>query len=163
MSLYLINITVHVLAAFVWLGGLFFLGLMAPTLRRIEPAALRAELFSKIGTQFRSVGWVAIGLLLVTGVLNLHFGGVLTAEMLGSGAFWDSAYGRTLAWKIFAVTGIVVGSALHDFVYGPRASRAEVGSAEAHLLRRRASWIARVNALFGLILLIAAIRLARGI
>jgi hypothetical protein len=109
------------------------------------------------------VGWVAIGLLLVTGVLNLHFGGVLHGETLGSAAFWDSAYGRALAWKLVAVTGIVVGSALHDFVYGPRASRAEVGSPEAQALRRRASWIARVNALFGLILLIAAIRLTRGI
>ena len=163
MSLYLINVTVHVLAAFVWLGGLFFLGLMAPTLRRIEPPALRAELFTKIGTKFRSVGWVAIGLLLVTGVLNLHFGGVLHGEMLGSAAFWGSAYGRALAWKLVAVTGIVVGSALHDFVYGPRASRAVAGSAEAQVLRRRASWIARVNAPFGLILLIAAIRLTRGV
>ncbi len=163
MSFYLVNVTIHVLAAFVWLGGLFFLGIMAPTLRRIEPPALRAELFSKIGTQFRSVGWVAICVLLATGVLNLHFDGVLKGEMLGSRAFWTSAYGRVLGWKLLAVTGIVVGSALHDFVYGPKASRAEVGSAEALVLRRRAVWIARVNALFGLILLVAAIRLTRGI
>ena len=46
MSLYFINVTIHVFAALLWLGGMFFLAAVgAPVLRRVEPPALRAELF----------------------------------------------------------------------------------------------------------------------
>jgi putative copper export protein len=35
---YYINVTIHVLAAMLWLGGMFFLGAVgAPVLRTIEP------------------------------------------------------------------------------------------------------------------------------
>src|SRR5678815_1418459 len=45
-SLYFLNVTVHLLAAFVWLGGMLFLGLVgAPVLRGVAPAALRQQLF----------------------------------------------------------------------------------------------------------------------
>ena len=37
-ALYYINVTIHVLAAMLWLGGMFFLGAVgAPVLRAIEP------------------------------------------------------------------------------------------------------------------------------
>jgi uncharacterized membrane protein len=56
--LYYLNVTVHVLAAFLWLGGMFFLGAVgAPVLRRLEPPELRARIFRELGQQFRSVGW----------------------------------------------------------------------------------------------------------
>ena len=63
----------HLLAAFLWLGGMFFLAVVgAPILRRVEPHTLRKELFSRIGEQFRVVGWIAISVLLFTGVGNLY-------------------------------------------------------------------------------------------
>ena len=164
MSLYYINVTIHVLAAFLWLGGLLFLGFVgAPALRKVEPPALRADIFKRIGLQFRPVGWTAIVVLLATGGINLHFRGLLTWAVLGNGDFWVSAYGTALMWKILAVTGIVLGSAVHDFVLGPAASRAEPDSPEAVVNRRRASWVARINAVFALILLMAAVRLTRGV
>ena len=42
------------------------------------------------------------------------------------------------------------------------ASRTEPGSAEAVTLRKRAAWLARVNALVGIVVVVAAVRLARG-
>jgi hypothetical protein len=53
-------------------------------------------------------------------------------------------------------------SAMHDFVLGPRAGTAAPGSVEALALRARAVWAARINALAGVALVIAAVRLARG-
>jgi len=45
MSLYHLNVTLHVLAGMLWLGGMFFLGVVgAPVLRRIEPPAWLARL-----------------------------------------------------------------------------------------------------------------------
>ena len=57
---------------------------------------------------------------------------------------------------------ILVVQAVHDFVLGPAASRAEPGSPRALQLRRRAALSARINAVVGVILVIAAVRLARG-
>jgi copper resistance protein D len=163
MSLYMLSVTLHVLAALLWLGGMFFLAAVgAPVLRTVEPAELRAQLFRRLGEQFRLVGWIAIGVLLVTGFANLHFRGMLSGELLTSGAFWATPYGRSLAWKLGAVAGMLVLQAIHDFRHGPAAGRLVPGSAAALKMRRRAALLARVNAVLGIVLVIAAVRLARG-
>jgi putative copper resistance protein D len=163
MSLYYLNVTIHLLAALFWLGGMFFLAVVgAPTLRRVEPAVLRAELFRRLGESFRLSGWIALAALVGTGLLNVYFRGMLQAEVLGSRAFWGTPYGQALAWKLFAVAAMLTVSGLHDFVLGPAASRADPESGAGRRLRRRAALLARVNAIFGLIIIIAAVRLARG-
>jgi copper resistance protein D len=162
-GLYFTSVTLHVLAALVWLGGMFFLALVgAPVLRRVEPAAVRARLFQQLGQQFRLVGWIAIGVLLVTGLLNLQLRGVLQWELLSSDGFWATRYGRSLAWKLGLVVVMITISAVHDFVDGPRASRLAPGTPAALSARRRSAWLARVNAVAGVVLVIAAVRLARG-
>ena len=163
MSLYLLNVTVHVFAALLWLGGMFFLALVgAPVLRAVEPPELRALLFRRLGERFRSAGWIAIVVLLITGVLNLHLRGMLSTDVLGSGSFWRTPYGTSLAWKLGAVAGMVIVQAVHDFHLGPAASRLVPGSAEMLAAHRRASWLARISAMLGVIVVIAAVRLARG-
>ena len=161
---YLVNVTIHILAAMFWLGGMFFLGgVGAPVLRKVEPAELRQRLFHELGLRFRTAGWIAIAVLLTTGVLNLWFRGWLRWDgVLGSAAFWSSATGHVLAIKLVAVTTMVVIAAVHDFALGPAASRLEPGSDAALQSRKRAAWFARINALIGVILLVAAVRLARG-
>jgi len=159
--LYYINVVVHVLAAVIWLGGLFFFALVgAPVLRSIEPAALRASLFQQLGERFRLVGWIAIGILLITGVLNLYFRGVLNAD-LWSPVFWGTRFGRFLGLKLAAILGMLVLQLFHDFQLGPAASRAPAGSEESIRLRRRAAVVARLSALLGLVILIAAVFLVR--
>lgn len=163
MSFYHLNVTVHLLAALLWLGGMFFLAAVgAPVLRKVEDPALRSRLFRALGVQFRWVGWICIAVLLVTGVGNLHFRGLMSWEILGDPSFWSGTYGRALGWKLAAVTVMVVVSAVHDFWLGPKAGELRAGSAEARRARRWASWLARVNALVGILLVFVAVRLARG-
>lgn len=163
MSFYFINVTVHVLAALLWLGGMFFLAVVgAPVLRSIEPPELRALLFRRLGEQFRLVGWIAIAVLLITGTLNLYFRGMLALDLLGSGEFWDTRYGHSLAWKLGAVTAMLIVQAIHDFSVGPAASRVAPGAPEALVTRRRAALLARLSAVLGIVVVIAAVRLARG-
>jgi uncharacterized membrane protein len=163
-TLYFCNVTIHVLAALLWLGGMFFLGVVgAPALRRIEPPAVRQRLFQELGRRFRTVGWVAIAVLVVTGVLNLYFHGWLRWNgVLGASAFWSTSIGHALAAKLVAVVTMIVVSATHDFVLGPAAGRAAPGSRHALALRKRAALLARANALVGVIVVIAAVHLARG-
>lgn len=161
--LYYANVTVHLLAAVFWLGGMFFFAIVgAPALRRVEPPALRAELFEQLGRRFRTAGWIAIGLLLVTGTFNLWFRGMLSADVLGRAGFWETPFGRALGWKLVAVTAMLVASAVHDFALGPAASRLAPGSPGARRARRGAAWLARLNALLGVAVVLIAVRLARG-
>ena len=160
---YWVSVTLHVLAAMLWLGGMLFLAAVgAPVLRAIEPPALRQRLFQQLGLRFRSIGWGAIALLIATGIANLHFRGWLRWDgALGDAVFWATPMGRALAWKLGAVGAMLATSATHDFVLGPAAGRAVAGSPEAIRLRRRAALLARVTALLGLVVVAAAVRLAR--
>jgi copper resistance protein D len=161
---YYLVVTVHVLAALLWLGGMFFLGIVgAPVLRTIEPAALRQQLFHSLGLRFRKVGWWSIAILVATGVAVLHIRGLLRWDaVLANPAFWRTPTGIAFAVKLAAVIVIVSLSAVHDFSMGPAAGRAVAGTAEAQRLRRRAAMLARVNGMLALVLVIAAVRLARG-
>ena len=161
---YYVLVTIHVLAALLWLGGMLFLGVVgAPVLRAIEPPALRQRLFNELGRRFRTVGWIAIAALVVTGVLMLRARGLLHwSGVFGSAAFWRTTLGLALAAKLATVVTMIVVSAIHDFLLGPAAGRATAGSPGAIALRRRAALLARVNALVGILLVVAAVRLARG-
>lgn len=160
--MYDLNVTIHVLAAVFWLGGMFFLALVgAPVLRAVDPPELRARLFNRLGLAFRNAGWAAIGVLVVTGLANLHFRGLLRWDVLASPSFWGTRYGTTLGFKLAAVFIMIVVSAVHDFILGPRAYHA-AGTLAAGRWRRWSSWLARVNAIVGVLLVYFAVRLARG-
>ncbi len=161
--MYYLNVTIHVFAALLWLGGMFFLAVVgAPVLRMVEPAALRAQLFASLGRRFRTIGWICIVVLIVTGAGNLYFRGMLTSATLGSRQFWAAPFGFALLCKLLAVALMLVVQIIHDFWLGPAASHALPGSGEALRMRRRAALLARVSALLGIIVVIAAVRLARG-
>lgn len=162
MSWYHLNVSIHIFAALVWLGGMFFLALVgAPVLRKVESPHLRAQLFKVLGERFRTVGWICIITLLVTGLVNLQLRGFLAAHVLGSGAFWATPYGRALAIKLVAVLAMLILQVIHDFFHGPAASRATPGTPEALRMRRTAALMARVSAVLGIIVVLAAVRLAR--
>lgn len=120
------------------------------------------HVLAALGRRFRTAGWWAIAALVVTGTLNLHFRGVLRAEVLADPAFWATDFGTALAWKLGGVTAMIVVSALHDFVLGPRASASGGGGGPPDgRSREHARWLARANAALGIAVVIAAVYLAR--
>jgi len=155
-------VTVHVLAAIVWLGGMLFFALIAPILRDIQDDTFRANLFDQLGRRFRTVGWLCIGTLAVTGVGQLHVRGWWGAKFWGAPAFWTTQVGIALGWKLSLAATMVLVQAVHDFWLGPTAGVATPGSDNAKALRKRAAWLARGNAIAGLLLVYFAVRLARG-
>jgi copper resistance protein D len=163
-ALYYASVTVHVLAALLWLGGMFFLGVVgAPVLRQVEPPQLRQRLFHDLGLRFRGVGWWSIATLVLTGIANLYYRGWLRWEgVLADGAFWRTGVGHALAAKLTAVAVMLVVSFIHDFVLGPAAGQLVAGSDAAADARRRTALLARANAAVGVAVVIAAVRLARG-
>jgi uncharacterized membrane protein len=135
----------HVLAAITWIGGMLFIALiLVPVTRRLEDQTLRARLVRETGLRFRTVGWIALGVLVVTGLLNLWMHPVL----LSSPRFH---------WKVGLVILTLFLSAFHDFVLGPRAG----APGAAPSARARASWIARINVLLVLVIVLLGLSLFR--
>ncbi|MBI2528325.1 MAG: DUF4149 domain-containing protein [Candidatus Rokubacteria bacterium] len=145
MSLSLVVRWLHVLAAVTWIGGMFFIALvLVPVTRRLEDPALRSRLVHELGLRFRTVGWIAIGVLVATGLVNLW----LYSFLLASPRFH---------WKLGLVILALILSAFHDFVLGPRA-----GAPGAHpSARSRASWLARINVLVTLAIVMLGLALLR--
>ena len=119
----------NVQAAITWIGGMLFIALvLVPVTRRLDDAALRARLVHAVGVRFRTVGWIALGVLLATGIGNLW----LHPSLLSA---------PRLHWKLALVVLALLLSVIHDFELGPRAGAPGADPA----LRVRASWVARVN------------------
>jgi copper resistance protein D len=157
MLLYHLSVYLHILSAIIWIGGMLFLALVVVPVTRGLPPPERAALFGAVGRRFRTVGWVCIGLLLVTGGVNSVYRGV-TWNNLFTSELWGSPFGTTLALKSLLVALMLGLSAYHDFVIGPRSVRvAESGHSgvESERLRRQASMIGRAEALLALIVVAA--------
>jgi uncharacterized membrane protein len=134
---------VHVLSAITWVGGMLFIALvLVPTARALEDAGLRTRLLQESGYRFRTIGWIALVLLVVTGLLNLW----LQPFLLRAPRFH---------WKLGLVVLALVLSAFHDWVLGPRAG---VPGADPSV-RIRASWIARLNVVVALAIVLLGLGL----
>lgn len=162
--LYILSVLTHIVAAMTWVGGMLFVSLvLVPGLRRLGDAALQARLLSEAGRRFRAVGWVAIATLVVTGVTNAW--GRWGLDALLTPTFWGSGPGRLLLVKLGVVAAMLAQSAVHDFVLGPRlTARRRAGAPAADLagLRRRVSWLARLNLVLGLSVVALAVWIVRG-
>lgn len=157
--LYLASVWLHVLAAMAWVGGMIFLvAVVVPMLRRPETRDRASELMQIAGRRFRTVGWVALVTLIVTGVFNvLHRG--YRFEHFFTGDVFAGQWGRTLAHKLALVGVVLVMSALHDFWLGPKAGH---GDAEAReKWRKVASTMGRVTFAFALAIVALAVTLVR--
>lgn len=134
---------IHVLSAITWIGGMFFIALVAvPVTRRMTDASLRRTLIQQMGVRFRVVGWIALTLLVVTGLINLW----IYPFLLSSPRF---------LWKLGLVIWALLLSAIHDFVLGPRADAADADDAA----RLRASWIARINMAAAIVIVLLGLSL----
>jgi copper resistance protein D len=109
---------VHVLSATVWVGGTVFLVAVAvPYARSLGPDK-RTEIASAIGRRFRPVAWTAMAGLVASGLYMLQKLGYLEPDALSG-----TSGGRLMMAKLGAVAVLIVLSAVHDFVLGPRTER----------------------------------------
>lgn len=163
---YLISVWIHILSAMVWIGGAAFIALvLVPTFRRPDLHALSPIVLRAAALRFRTIGWISLGLLVLTGFSNLALRGFgLTAWLDGS--IFSGRFGMTLAVKLSIVASILAISGLHDFILGPRAAAVilrDPDSKEAAIARRTASWMGRITLLLGLAVVAAGTALVRGI
>lgn len=162
---YTLVVLIHILAAIIWLGGMFFIAIvMVPVLRRLESPQKRIEVLSATATRFRAISWIAILVLLITGVLNAINHGV-TMQKISTGEFFSSNFGKILILKLILVFAMLVLSAIHDFILGPRLIELLNSSnpdsfTKLQKNRKYVSWLARINALLGILVVACAVMLS---
>jgi putative copper export protein len=100
-----IRVTLHVLAATIWVGGQIVLVALMPTLRRAAPEAI-----VPVSRAYAWLSWPAFAVLILTGFWSL---GVVGAAMS------DEAYRTTMMVKLVLVALSGLGAALHTFAKRP--------------------------------------------
>jgi len=147
----------HLLAAVAWIGGAIFLSaIVLPVLRQAMPSAERLALVSQIGRRFRVLGWIAIVVLILTG---LH----QTAWLLPGAS---PRYAAVLGVKLGLVAVLVLLSAIHDWWLGPRlvalAAAGRTDQPAYQRLQRLTVRLAQLQLVLGLLVLLAAATLRMG-
>ena len=163
-DLYLVSVWLHIVAVTIWVGGMLFLTLVVVPWLRGPGRATGIAFLRASGRRFRAIAWLCFAILLVTGSFNLHMRGVGLASFADSD-WLGSSFGRTVLYKLGLFAVVLILSALHDFVMGPRATAAlerDPSSAEALRLRKAASWFGRLNLLLGLLLVLFGVMIVRG-
>jgi putative copper resistance protein D len=166
MSWYLLAVSLHILAACVWIGGMVFLAAaVLPVLRRPAYQAVAVPLIHAVAVRFRWIAWAALGLLIATGIATLNFRGYGWGQVR-SGALWQGWFGRVLAWKLVLVALILVISAWHDIVIGPRftqVAQEDPHSPRTRRLRRVAAWVGRAILILSVAVVALGVMLVRGV
>ena len=100
-----VRLTLHVLAATIWVGGQIVLIALMPTLRRTAPGAI-----VPVARAYAWVAWPAFAVLIATGIWSL---GVVGAAMS------EETYRTTMMVKLTLVVLSGLGAALHTLAKRP--------------------------------------------
>lgn len=160
MTWYHFVVSIHIIGAIIWVGGIFFLGLIAVPVLRRQQATKRAELLTDFGNRFRTIGYAILGLLVITGIIQAIYHGATVTNVL-NGTFFQTHFGSSLAKKLLFFGAMVAVSVVHDFYVGPASARAAQEGRDTEALRTAASWLARLTALLALGVVIFAIIMLR--
>jgi len=162
---YELCVWLHIIAAAAWVGSMiFFAVVVVPTIRRPDLRASAPAIIRAMGARFRALGWVALAILIATGVLQLWFRGMSLSDF-GKPEWRASPFGRALDYKLALVALVLIVSVAHDVFSGKRALEVmerEPGSPRARRTRLIASWIGRVTMILSLAVLFFAVALVRG-
>ena len=154
-----VAVSLHVLAAVVWIGGMIFLSsVLAPLMRRDNAITEHVSLFRSAARRFRIIVWLSIVILLTTGPVLLHGRNLL----LNVPSDWPAV----VRIKLGLVCLLLLLTLGHDLYLGPRGNhlRAIPETARTtwdNLLVHMCRWVPRVALIVGILVLLAAVVLAR--
>ncbi len=139
----------HLLAAMFWVGGQIFLVLvLLPVLRGSLTDRERTAVAARAGRRFLNLSTWALGILLLTGPLNVIAHGSSWASLR------DSTWGHVLAAKVALVLVVVAITGLHAGYYGRRleelAATDDAAAPRRRRLQRQSVLLSALNLLLNL-------------
>jgi copper resistance protein D len=156
---WILAISLHILAAVAWIGGMLFLSLvLAPIVRSRNSASEVLALFRSAALRFRLVVWGSMAVLLASGPL------LLSQRQI---AFTNpAAWPEILVVKLGLVACLLLSTFSHDLFLGPRVSRIaaipeSTRTAWEQTLVKTARWLPRLSLFIAMAVIVAAVVLAR--
>ena len=163
-SWYTLSLLFHLFGLALWLGGIaFFLVVFGPAVHNLQPGlGLRTLNHGRFSLE--AMSWVGIGLLLVSGIINL----ILRNQEPSTPQ--DNFYTIALAVKLFLFVAMVVHHCLQVFKYGPKIASltadlpAVTDSWPEPLLTHLRKWflLLKINAALGPVVTLLGIALIKG-
>lgn len=162
-ALHTLNSLLHLFGLALWLGSIgFFLVVYGPAVHQLE-AGLGVKMLNRGRISFETVSWIAIVLVLLTGIVSIVLRSQATTMPLAQ------SYITGLAIKLFLFIAMLVHHCLQVFKYGPKLS-ALTAHAPAHSSiwpeELRAQWqrwftLLKINATLGPIVMLMGLMLTR--
>jgi putative copper export protein len=156
--LYVLSVFTHIVSACIWLGGMLFL--ILAFIPGIKNHPDKVDLIANVSLKFRTVGTVALILLLITGLYQLEFRGVQWNI-----DFFMTTFGKIVALKLLIFIGIILISIVHDYFLGSKAIEAwkkDPEHAETIRLRNSSRMMGRISFLFAILAVFLGVLLSRG-
>ena len=100
-TFYLISVWLHIICVSFWIGGMLFLPLIL--LPGIKNNPGRTDLMLATGLKFRFYGQIALGILFVTGILNMYLRGIHVSLDF----FIQTRYGNLVVVKVLLFLSII--------------------------------------------------------
>lgn len=145
----ILTLWIHLVAVIFWLGGLLFQWLvLGPVLLGTHPTTRDLEVQRKVNLRFKTVRWISLITLIVTGLMNLLYE--------GGSARLESDWGGILMIKLFLVAVVIGLSVVLDVVMSPGGRRLPSSNLPASV-----GWINSGILLLGLLTSLIAVYLAR--
>lgn len=143
-GLYLVSVWLHVLAAMAWVGGMIvFVSVLLP-FYRAQAESVKSAFLADYGRRFRTLTWICLAILVLTGTVNLWARGVRAADFVRP-EWLKSTFGHLVVLKLSLIAAAVTISALH----------------ECATTRFRARWLGRLTLLAALAIVWVAVLLVR--
>ncbi|MCC6338890.1 MAG: CopD family protein [Acidimicrobiia bacterium] len=160
----------HLIAMATYVGGSLIMELVVGHAQKSIPPAQAQVMGEKTADRFLLLAWSALGLLLVSGIMQAYAKSV-EPMLMGDGLF-DSGYGWSLFLMIALWAVLVVNGSIMTFVLRPRLKGkmgAQVGAAQVqarqgHLMKtvRQMQWITRADLVIALLVPLAGAGLLHG-
>jgi putative copper export protein len=151
---YYISVWLHIIGATFWIGGMLFLPLVL--LPGIKDHPDRKKLLLATGLKFRYFGYIALALMLVTGLLNIYYRGLSFSWTF----FFESKYGSLVSLKILLFITMIILSIFHDLIFGRKAIEEQLMDDPALKLITR--WTGRLLLLISIVMAYIGVVLSRG-
>ncbi|MEZ5008171.1 MAG: CopD family protein [Chitinophagales bacterium] len=155
MTAYYISVFMHVVFAAFWIGSMLTLPLVILPSLKNHPE--RVKLLYASGLKLRFWGWIALGGLLITGLLNIHLRGLPINWQL----FTANKYGVLVSYKILIFIAIILVGAVHDFYIGGKALE-EMETTQNETVKKIARYSGRLMLLLALSAAFIGVAASRG-
>ena len=151
-TFYLISVWLHIICVSFWIGGMLFLPLIL--LPGIKNNPGRTDLMLATGLKFRFYGQIALGILFVTGILNMYLRGIHVSLDF----FIQTRYGNLVVVKVLLFLSIIGISIWHDSHAKKRLESEDAG----RKFKMIARWSGRLLLLISLAMAYIGVVVSRG-